>query len=53
MCILLVKKLESMLFCVRDNIVWGDNCPTVPLVTDNIFGCSYCSIANWRLLVFT
>jgi len=32
-CILLVKKLESMLFCVRVNIVSGDNYPTVPLVT--------------------
>jgi len=53
MCILLVKKLESMLFCVRVNIVSGDNYPTVPLVTDNIgpiFGCSYCSIVNWRLV---
>jgi len=28
-CILLVKKLESMLFCVRVNIVSGDNYPTV------------------------
>jgi len=36
-CILLVKKLESMLFfCVRVNIVSGDNYSTVPLVTDNI-----------------
>ena len=36
MCILLVKKLESMLFCVRVNIVSGDNYPTVPLVTDSL-----------------
>ena len=50
MCILLVKKLESMLFCVRVNIVLGGNYPTVPLVTDNTFGCSYCSIAIWRLV---
>jgi len=35
-CILLVKKLESMLFCVRVNIVSGDNYSTVHLVTDNI-----------------
>ena len=33
MWISLVKKLESMLFCVRENIISGDNYPTVPLVT--------------------
>jgi len=38
MCILLVKELESVLLCARVNIVSGDNYPTVPLVTDNIFG---------------
>jgi len=38
MCILLVKKLESLLFCVRVNIVSGDNYPTVPIVADDIFG---------------
>ena len=36
MCIVLLKKLESMLFCVRVNIVSGDNYPTVPLVTDSL-----------------
>jgi len=38
MCILLVKKLESVLLCARVNIVSGGNYPTAPLVTDNIFG---------------
>ena len=37
MWILLVKKLESMLFCVHENIISGDNYPTVPLVTDNMY----------------
>jgi len=51
-CILLVKKLESMLFCVRVNIVLGGNYPTVPLVMDDIFGCSYCSALRTGRLVF-
>jgi len=41
MCnILLVKKLES------SGESLGDNFPRVPLITDNIFGCSYCNIVN-------
>jgi len=45
LCILLLKKLESMLCCVRVNIILRDNYPAVPLVTDNMHVLLICFVA--------